>query len=119
MRRKYNIEPRAFVKYITDTGEIPPKNASCVGPNGYWYLAAQALSGKSHPSFKFVTAVASYWYHNRADVCSSVYKIIGLGHYQVGLCSSSTGSLYGANCMPILLFVHIPKRILFSTYHQN
>ena len=95
MRRKYKIEPRAFIKYITDTGEIPSKNALCAGPNGYWCPAAQALSEKSNPSFKFVTAVASYWYHNRADVCSSVYKnnwFRSSYHYQVGLSSSSTSS---------------------------
>ena len=59
----------ALVKYIADTGETAPKDASCNGPSGYWYLAAQVLSGKSNPSFKFVAAVASYWYHNRSDLC--------------------------------------------------
>ncbi|KAL5474618.1 hypothetical protein EMCRGX_G026590 [Ephydatia muelleri] len=51
-------------------GETPPKDASCNGPSGYWYLAAQVLSGKSNPSFKFVAAVASYWHHNRSDTCT-------------------------------------------------
>ena len=69
IRRKHNFEPGALVKYIADTGETPPKDASCNGPSGYWYLAAQVLSGKSNPSFKFVAAVASYWHHNRSDVC--------------------------------------------------
>ena len=75
-----NFEPGALVKYIADT---PPKDASCNGPSGYWYLAAQVLSRKSNPSFKFVAAVASYWYHNRSDLC--VQKKIGAisHHYQV------------------------------------
>ena len=62
IRRKHNFEPSKLIKYICDTGETPPKDASCIGPSGYWYLAAQALSGKSNPSFKFVAAVAAYWY---------------------------------------------------------
>ncbi|KAL5517536.1 hypothetical protein EMCRGX_G003095 [Ephydatia muelleri] len=79
IRRKHNFEPGALVKYIADTGETPPKDASCNGPSGYWYLAAQVLSGKSNPSFKFVAAVASYWYHNRSDLC--VQNKIGASHH--------------------------------------
>ncbi|KAL5502851.1 hypothetical protein EMCRGX_G009688 [Ephydatia muelleri] len=35
IRRKHNFEPGALVKYIADTGETPPKDASCNGPSGY------------------------------------------------------------------------------------
>lgn len=82
MRKKHKIEPFDLIHYIKEKGK-PQANASCKAPDGYWFLAAKHLSGKQRPPFKFVAAVAAYWYNDRLNVQSLVCGTEDKDHHQV------------------------------------